>query len=391
VEVSNVNGTPRLSVVVPAHQSSAVLPLALGALQKSDLPREFWELIVVDDASTDDTSVIAARYADTVVRLSGNPHGPAYARNRGAEMVRGEILVFVDSDVCVHTDTLRRFLELFDANEDVSAIFGSYDANPAAPGVVSGFRNLLHHHVHQRDAGDAETFWAGCGALRTAAFHGVGMFDEWHYHRPQIEDIELGRRLRQNGHRILLRPEIQGTHLKRWTLRDIMSTDFKHRGVPWTRLLLQERPTGAARRTLNLRSSEKTATVFAGIGWITVITALLLRATWPLWGILPIVLGIVLLNRHFYAFLLRARGVGFALGVLPLHLLYYEINVISVIFGWGLHTLLGEPQAPVTVTAEAGMDLKTWPPQPSRPHGGIWAYPGPLVRTARKRDKHKNK
>jgi glycosyltransferase involved in cell wall biosynthesis len=362
----------RLSVIVPAHQASLQLPLSLEALQKSDLPRDAWELVVVDDASTDDTYVVAARFADTVVRLPGNPHGPAYARNRGVEAARGEVVVFVDADVCVHTDTLRLFADLFDRHPDVTAIFGSYDANPAAPGVVSGFRNLLHHHVHQRDAGEAETFWAGCGAVRASAFRAVGMFDEWHYHRPQIEDIELGRRLRLHGHRILLRPEIQGTHLKRWTLRDIMSTDFRHRGVPWTRLLLQERPTGAARRTLNLRLSEKTATAFAGVGWLALFTALIMRATWPLWALLPIVLGIALLNRSFYWFLLRARGIRFALGVLPLHVLYYLINVVSVLFGWLLHILLGEPHAPVTVTAEAGMDLKTWPPRPARPDGGVW-------------------
>ncbi|HEV2132004.1 MAG TPA: glycosyltransferase, partial [Longimicrobiaceae bacterium] len=60
---------PFLSVIVPAHQGGQVLPLALEALQRSDLPRECWELIVVDDASTDRTSIIAARYADTVIRL----------------------------------------------------------------------------------------------------------------------------------------------------------------------------------------------------------------------------------------------------------------------------------------------------------------------------------
>jgi glycosyltransferase involved in cell wall biosynthesis len=66
-----------VSVVVPAFQGSRVLPLSLAALMRSDLSREDWELVVVDDGSTDHTSLIAARYADTVVRLPGRPHGPA--------------------------------------------------------------------------------------------------------------------------------------------------------------------------------------------------------------------------------------------------------------------------------------------------------------------------
>ncbi|MGH7505659.1 MAG: glycosyltransferase family 2 protein [Longimicrobiales bacterium] len=365
---------PDLSVIVPAHQGAKVLPLSLSSLLRSTLPREQWELIVVDDASSDETSVVAARYADTVVRLPGKPHGPAYARNRGFEASRGELVVFVDADVCVHAETLARFVALFDEDASVSAIFGSYDAAPSHPGLISEFRNLLHHHVHHRDAGEAETFWAGCGAVRAAAFREVGMFDEWHYSRPQIEDIELGRRLRLRGHRILLRPEIQGTHLKKWKLRDIVSTDFKHRGVPWTRLLLQEGP-NAASRALNLRVSEKLCTAIAGASWIALAAAIVLGTFWPLLVIVPAIVSIALMNRDFYRFVVRERGFRTALGMLPLHFVFYATNVLSAIIGWTLHVLLGEPQAPVTVAAEVGMDLQTWPPRPSRPTDGVWSQP----------------
>jgi glycosyltransferase involved in cell wall biosynthesis len=90
---------PFLSVIVPAYNGTRVLPRALDALAASDLPRSCWELIVVDDASTDDTAILAARYADVVVRLPGRPHGPAYARNRGFEAARGPVAVFIDADV----------------------------------------------------------------------------------------------------------------------------------------------------------------------------------------------------------------------------------------------------------------------------------------------------
>ncbi|MCI0435408.1 MAG: glycosyltransferase [Gemmatimonadetes bacterium] len=363
--------SPRISVIVPAYQGARVLPLSLPALLRNDLPRDQWELVVVDDASTDETAQIAARYADTVVRLPVKPSGPAYARNRGAEAARGEILVFVDADVCVHPDTLGRMLALLDEDDDLSAVFGSYDSTPSHPGVVSEFRNLLHHFVHHRDAGEAETFWAGCGAIRADVFRRIGMFDEWHYSRPQIEDIELGRRLRLNGHRILLRPEIQGTHLKRWTLKDIMSTDFRHRGVPWTRLLLQEGP-NAPGDSLNIRASEKFCTALAGLSWLGIGWSLVAGILWPLLVVPVFVVAVAIINRDFYGFIARARGLRFALLMLPLHLLYYATNVLSALFGWVLHTLLGEPQAPLAVSAGIGMDLKTWPPRPTPPPRGVW-------------------
>jgi len=233
--------TPFMSVIVPVYQGARVLPRCLAALRASQMPEGSWELIVVDDASTDATALIAAEFADAVVRLPDRPRGPAYARNRGVEVARGDIVVFVDADVCVHVDTLRRFTSVFTHEPDISAVFGAYDTAPEAPQIVSQYRNLLHHYVHWQSAGEAETFWGGCGAIRRQVFMEAGRYDEWSYPRPQIEDVELGHRVRALGHRILLRPEIQCTHLKRWTLRSMVSTDFFRRGVPWASLLLRER------------------------------------------------------------------------------------------------------------------------------------------------------
>ena len=105
--------------------------------------------------------------------------------------------------------------------------YHSHDDRPPASGIVSRYRNLLHHYHHHLGAGDAGTFWAGLGAVRAKVFAEVDKFDEWRYERPQIEDIELGRRIVRNGYRILLDPTIQGAHLKRWTLRDVLRTDWK--------------------------------------------------------------------------------------------------------------------------------------------------------------------
>jgi glycosyltransferase involved in cell wall biosynthesis len=367
---------PRLSVVVAVHDGEAVLPRALQALAASDLPREEWELVVVDDASGDGSVLVAAEHADVVVRLPGKPHGPAYARNRGAEAARGDLLVFVDADVTVHPDTLGRFARLFADDPELSAAFGSYDALPAASGTVSQFRNLLHHYVHQQGGGAAETFWSGCGAIRRGALLDVGMFDEWHYNRPQVEDIEMGRRLRMRGHRIELHPEIQGTHLKRWTLGGMLATDFAGRGVPWMRLLLQE-GTVSELQTLNLRPQERLSALLA---LITVVTLVAAGEFLSLAGLLASAVtfaGMIALNRGFYAFLLRVRGPGFLLAAIPLHLLHYLTAGVAAVAGWVTHTMVGAPLAPPEVEAQHSLGIRTWPPCPRRPVGGTWmANPG---------------
>jgi glycosyltransferase involved in cell wall biosynthesis len=357
-----------LSVIVPAYNGTGVLEKSLSALRDSDLPRKHWELIVVDDASTDDTSTLAAQYADRVVRLDGRPHGPSYARNRAAELAKGDVAVFVDADVVVHKSTLRQFREVFDQQPETAAVFGSYDDHPPASGLVSRYRNLYHHYVHHQNAGVAETFWAGCGAVRLQVFREIGMYNEWHFSRPQVEDIELGQRLSDRGFRIMLIPEIQATHLKHWSLRNMLAADLNDRGVPWMRLLIRR---GAAieSKSLNLKTQEKLKTFLVGVALLTV-----LLATWQrsfLWLAVSGLLlgGVVTANIHLYRFFYRHGGSGFALATVPLNLLYYMVNMVAVAWGWILHHTLGDPQPPVAVEAMAEIGINSWPPVPKKIDG----------------------
>jgi len=366
---------PLLSVIVPAHQAQHQLRRCLDALAASELPRERWELIVVDDASTDETSLVAAEYADVVVRLAGKPHGPAFARNRGFESSRGEAVVLVDADIVVHADALRRIAAHIEARDGPAAVFGSYDDRPDAPSLVSQYRNLLHHYVHQRNAGPAETFWAGIGAVRADVFAELGMFDEWTYARPQIEDIELGRRLRRAGFRVVLDPAIQGTHLKAWTLRSTLAADFRHRGVPWMWLIIQEGGPKQS-RALNVRFRERLCTVLVFAGLALPPAGLLLGRPWAAWLGAGALAAALALNLGFYAFLARLRGPAFLLGALPLHLLsYYLLNTFSAATGWLVHHLFGEPAPPADVSAHAQLGVRTWPPAPRRPTSGVWSVP----------------
>ncbi len=304
----------RVSVIVPAHACAAQLEDTLGALMRSDLPRQAWQLIVVDDASPDNTPFVASRYADVLVRLPDRARGPAYARNRGAEVACGDLLLFLDADVRTRPDTLRALVEVLDCQPHVTAVFGSYDATPEAPGLVSQFRNLLHHWVHQQNPGESQTFWAGCGAVRRSAFLDAGMFNEWHYSQPQIEDIEFGYRLHERGRRIALHPEVQVTHLKRWTFWGMLRTDLKSRGIPWMWLLLQRGGMESA-GVLNVRMSERISTALACTGALALFVGLLLSQ--PAWGAALWLFswaGVAGQHWGFYRFLRAERGSLFALG-----------------------------------------------------------------------------
>jgi hypothetical protein len=297
-----------ISAIVPATDRPPTLPACLTALEVAGAD----EVIVVDTPSG---------------------LGPAGARNAGVRRATGELLVFVDSDVLVHPDALTRLRAAFAEDDGLVAVFGSYDDRVATLGTVASFRNLLHHVVHQRSAGEARTFWAGLGAVRRDAFASVGGFDAARYPHPSIEDIELGTRLATRG-RVLLDPRIQGTHLKEWTLGSMVTTDFTRRGVPWVELILDR---GEVPATLNLGLRERASAVAA-----LAATAALARRR-P--GFAAAALGAqVALNRDLYGLLLRRVGVQRAAAGVGLHVVHQLTAAASIPAGVVV-ALVGKPGA----------------------------------------------
>ncbi len=323
--------SPRLSVIIPAYNAGNTLPDCLAALERS-LPSDT-EVIIVDDGSSDGSIGRNAPANATVIRMGNGPRGPAAARNRGAESARGEILIFLDADVAVHDDTLKKIDDMFRTHPEIDALFGSYDDNPSASGWISRYKNLLHHSVHQHGNRKAFTFWAGCGAVRREIFHKSGGFDE-SFVRPSIEDIELGYRMCGQGRSILLCPEIQVIHLKRWTFRDVVLTDIVNRAVPWTRLILKEKKLPA---DLNLNVSSRFSALIVWIILGSVITGFF--NPW-IWLVLPLAMLLLwLLNRDIYGLFLRKGGVLFFIDATMMHAFYlfYSSAVFGII---GVETLL---------------------------------------------------
>ncbi len=316
---------PYISVIVPAHNSRKFIRQCLEALGESTY--KSFEIIVIDDASTDNTIDIAREMGSTVLELNCQS-GPAIARNYGADYAKGEILLFIDSDVLVKRDTIERIASVFIDNPDISSLFGSYDDTPSDKDFLSQYRNLLHHHVHQKSNPDSATFWAGCGAIRKDVFLKLKGFDHKKFAEPSIEDIELGHRMRENGYKIKLDKDLQVTHLKHWGWYSMIKTDIFNRAVPWSKLILQ---TKSLPEDLNLRVSDRVSTAFVGLLVICLIILALdiLNIYTPLsTGLLLTIIAIILvsliaLNRELYGFFLAKKGLKFTLLAIPLHFLYY--------------------------------------------------------------------
>lgn len=361
---------PRLSVVIPVHNGGRDFERCLQGLRDSD-PTES-ELVVVDDGSADQTAALAKAAGAKVIRHP-TKLGPAAARNAGALAATAPLIFFLDADVVIHPDAIGRALRRFDADPSLAGLFGSYDADPADPGLVSRFRNLLHHYVHQAgtfvdDIRPARTFWTGCGLIRRDVFLDAGGFDPQLYRRPAIEDIELGYRVTRLGHRIVLARDVQATHLKRWSLLEMIRTDIFRRGVPWMLLMKRSK---IVETDLNVSRSQRACVALTGLGLVAAIASPWFPA---LLAMLPMVpLAVLGLNFEFYRFLIRRRGPAFAVASTLLHLVYYCCCGTSVVIAQALWLTSGSPDPAASPAPSGrrldrgGSALATAPPHPSTP------------------------
>ena len=110
----------KISIIIPVYNSSLTLKECLAAVLDSNFKN--FEIIIVSDNSPDDSVEIARQYKCKIIELPKNK-GPAFARNKGAQVSAGDILLFIDSDVIIKNDALDYLNDMFCKNE-IDAIQG---------------------------------------------------------------------------------------------------------------------------------------------------------------------------------------------------------------------------------------------------------------------------
>jgi len=285
------------------------------------------ETIVVADGDTDGSRHLVEGFDTRVIKLQ-NPVGPARARNLGTRDAGGDIFFFVDADVTLRPDSLNRISAAFRQDPKLSALFGSYDDEPSETNFLSQYKNLLHHYVHQTAGENAFTFWAACGAIRREVFAAADGFDE-RYHHPSIEDIELGYRLKRAGCRIRLLKEFKVKHLKHWNVLTLLKTDFFHRALPWSFLILEE---GRFHDDLNLKISSRISVLC--IYMLSGVLCAALYFPWLFVAAALLAMMLVGINRDLYRFFNNRKGLFFTLKAIPWHWFYFFYCGLAFQVAW---------------------------------------------------------
>ena len=205
---------PFVSIIVCSYNGAKTLAECLESLGRLDYPN--YEVILVDDGSTDNTPEIAARFSN-VRYVHQTNHGLSHARNHGAAIAKGEIFAYTDSDCMADPDWLYYLL---------STLLGGNYAGVGGPNVSPPAQNWVQACVAAAPGGPSHVLLTdtvaehipGCNmAWYRWAFENVGGFDP-EYHKAG-DDVDFCWRVQQAGHAIAFSPTAVVWHHRRFTLR----------------------------------------------------------------------------------------------------------------------------------------------------------------------------
>lgn len=213
----------KISVVVPFFNSSKTLHACLKKILNSDYPD--FEVIAVDDGSTDNSAEIVKEFPVKLIRLKKNS-GPAKARNTGAKKALGEIIVFVDSDVLINKENLSLFKKTFEGNPKISCVQAIYSDSNRYRNFATRYQDYYHIYTFGvLREGMIPTVASYNFAIKRDVFEKLGGFDE-NIKSPSVEDDDLGHRLSKGGYEIFLNKKISCQHLNHTSVKKLLKRNF---------------------------------------------------------------------------------------------------------------------------------------------------------------------
>jgi glycosyltransferase involved in cell wall biosynthesis len=310
------------SVIIPVYNSQATVKYCLDAVFA--LSGEGLEVIVVDDKSADCSVSIIQQYSCRLVSLPGNM-GSAAARNIGASQAKGDILVFIDSDVVIKPDSLAIIKRSFKEDGDAVAVTGILAKDCPHKDFFTQYKNLYMHYVFRGCSQYVDFLYGSIMAIKRASFL------EFNSRFERVEDTELGVKYSKLNKKILLNKTLEVTHLKQYNFNRILSNDFR---VPfvWVRIFFAYE---GYRHVLNKKCFCHTR--FRQLFGI-MLTHLLTLSLFFCQGnkiqakifCLVLFISYFILNLHFFVFLKHEKGVKFL--IKSVIFTYLDMFVM----GWGM-------------------------------------------------------
>lgn len=194
---------PLISAILPVYNEESTIRTTLDCLFAAAIPG--MEIIVVDDASTDNTAKICLEYPVTLLRQSEN-HGPAYSRNYGVAHSTGEWLLFLDADISFDSDLIRRMATALENNPSHAGVLSLTSPEPLNAGYAPRFVALQDYLRYSGIYDNGYRSWSYIttrfGILKRSVFDEIGGFNE-SLGFAAFEDLEFCGRM-ADSHQLVL-------------------------------------------------------------------------------------------------------------------------------------------------------------------------------------------
>ena len=320
-----------ISIVIPNYNGSATIGKCLNAAFASQYGN--FEVIVVDDCSSDDSVEIIKQFPCSLIRLDKRS-GAAAARNRGAENSKGEVLFFLDADCLIQEGALALANKAIVEHTN-TIIGGTYTPLPHDSDFFSAFQSLFIHYSETRKK-EPDYLATHAMIIEASVFRANNGFRE--EFMPILEDVEFSHRLRRRGFRLVMKPDIQVMHVFSFTFLTSLRNAFR-KSLYWTLYSLMNRDLLADSGTASVELKFNGAVFFLNI---------LLLALFQL-GVesyvlipIPFLCAINLLcSRGLIKTFYREKGYGFTILAVLYYTMVYPIPVgAGAALGLLKHTLI---------------------------------------------------
>jgi len=226
--------TPGIRVIVPCYNSDTTIEKCVLSILNSK-GVEF-ELYLIDDGNNNILTSIKKEYPINVIKTPGQ-EGAGRSRNIGTYNFKGQVVVFIDSDVQIHSETISSLIKPI--NDSLAeATVGSY-SSPSSNNFYDKYKHLyLTRRYNTMGTYINNSFWSAICAVDFKTFKNINGFKEC-FTGAGPEDIDLGIELSVHGARILSVPHAQGIHLSEFSFIKILKNDIRKGSediyIHWTR------------------------------------------------------------------------------------------------------------------------------------------------------------
>jgi len=226
------------SIIVPTYNAAFTIKKCLDSVFKQSFSD--FEVIVVNDCSTDNTEEIINQYNIKQIVLEKNS-GPAAARNVGIKQAQGDIIIFIDADVTFRdNDSLFKLAKIFKEKKNIDGVIMIKDKVPLniKEGLTPFYIAYYKYYLWNQPGEYQSSFTTERSAVKKYVFDKVGYFDD-KYKKADVEDFEFGYRMNELGYKFYIARHIKVLHHFE-TFKQLTHKTLK-RSWQWIRLFLKRK------------------------------------------------------------------------------------------------------------------------------------------------------